>query len=183
MCLRARRVQLLLGNIRKLLLPVARVCGCANCRWLSRRPRHRSSDPGAARRLTRRASYAMFCWHLASLAAGKTLHPTRWSLDGWRQRWAAPQRRTIFIRGASPRPGLRRARMSWRDRRAGISIINALVRRTRSRPTSRLKRSCWPVAVASAASLSIDPCGQTPNEERQWTEKDFKRDRRSQKGT
>jgi len=121
---------------------------------------------GPARRLTRRASCAMFCWHLASLAAGKTLHPTRWSLDGWRQRWAAPQRRTIFIRGASPRPGLPRARMSWRDRRAGISIINALVRRTRSRPTSRPSRSCWPSAVAFAASLSIDPCGQTPSESR-----------------
>jgi hypothetical protein len=31
---------------------------------------------------TRRASCAMFCWHLPSLAAGKTSDPTRWSLDG-----------------------------------------------------------------------------------------------------
>ena len=36
----------------------------------------------AARRLTRRASCAMFCWHLPSLAAGKTSNPTRWSPDG-----------------------------------------------------------------------------------------------------
>src|SRR6266436_15782 len=29
-------------------------------------------EPGVARQLTRRASCAMFCWHLSSLAAGKT---------------------------------------------------------------------------------------------------------------
>ena len=37
---------------------------------------------------------------LPSLARGKTSNPTRWSLDGWRQRWAALQRRTICIRDA-----------------------------------------------------------------------------------
>jgi NAD(P)-dependent dehydrogenase (short-subunit alcohol dehydrogenase family) len=54
---------------------------------------------GAARRLTRRASFAMFCSHLPSLAAGKTSNLMRWSLDGCRQRWAALQPRTIFSRG------------------------------------------------------------------------------------
>ena len=41
-----------------------------------------ASGPGVARRLTRRASCAMSCWHLPSLAAGKTSNPMRWSLDG-----------------------------------------------------------------------------------------------------
>ena len=39
-------------------------------------------DLGAAFRLTRRASFAMFCSPLPSLAAGKTSNPMRWSLDG-----------------------------------------------------------------------------------------------------
>ena len=55
---------------------------------------------GAAIRLTRRANFAMCCWPLPLLAAGEKSSPMRWSLDGWRQRWAALQRRTIFTRGA-----------------------------------------------------------------------------------
>src|SRR5215472_17613492 len=53
---------------------------------------------GAVGRLTRRASFAMFCSHLPSPGAGRTSDPTPWSLDGCRQRWAALQLRVIFAR-------------------------------------------------------------------------------------
>ena len=72
---------------------------------------------------------------------------------GWcRQRWAALQLRTIFSKAASPRRGSPRATMSWRDRPAGISIINALVRRTRLQAMSTSRRSCSQSAAASRVS-------------------------------
>ena len=87
---------------------------------------------GAAFRPTPRASFAMCCSPLPSLAAGKTSNPTRWSLAGCRRRWVALQPPTIFIKAASPRRGSPRAKTSWRDRPAGISIINGRVRRIAS---------------------------------------------------
>jgi hypothetical protein len=54
----------------------------------------------------------------------------------------------------------RRARTSWHTRAAGIFIINVLVRRTRWRPTSHSRRNSRPSVAASAAYLSIDPCGR-----------------------
>src|SRR5580704_17028571 len=39
--------------------------------------------------------------------------------------------------------------------------MNGLVRRTRSRPTSRLRRSCWLSAAASLECLSIDRANET----------------------
>src|SRR5947209_4567391 len=111
-----------------------------------------------ARQLTPKASCTMYCWHLRSLAVGKTSNPTRWNPDGSRQKWAALRLRTIFTRDVSPRLGSPRARTSWRDPRVGISITNALVRRTQSRQTLGLGKICSPSAPASRAYLSIDPC-------------------------
>jgi len=51
-----------------------------------------------------------------------------------------------------------RATTSRRDRLAGIFIINALVRRIRSRPTSGLRKNCWPSTAASLAYVSTDFC-------------------------
>ena len=111
------------------------------------------SEPGAAHRLTQRASSAMSCSHSPSPGAGRTFAPMLWSLDGWRQRWAGLQLRTICNKGASPRHGSPPATTSWRDRRAGISIISALERRARSPTMARPKNSCWPSATASPAFL------------------------------
>jgi hypothetical protein len=112
---------------------------------------------GADFRLTPRASFAMFCSPLPSLAAGETSNPTRWSLDGCQPRWAALQPPTIFNKAALPRRGSPLARTRWRDRLAATSIINALARQTRLRATSRLKRSYLPSAIGSPACFLIDP--------------------------
>ena len=112
-----------------------------------------SSEPGAARRLTRRASSAMSCSHSPSPGAGRTSDPTSWSLDGWRHRWADRQPRMISSRDVLPRRGSPRATTNWRDQRAGIFIISALVRRARSRTMSKPRSNCSPSATGSPASL------------------------------
>ena len=56
-------------------------------------------------------------------------------------------------KAVSPKRGSPRAKTSWRNRPAGISIINALVRRTRSPTMSGFRRSCSQSAAASAVSL------------------------------
>ena len=76
---------------------------------------------------------------------------------GSNQRWAVLQPRTIFSKAVSPRRGSLRARTHWRDRPAATSIINALVRQTRLRATSGLRRSYSPSAIGSLACFLIDP--------------------------
>jgi NAD(P)-dependent dehydrogenase (short-subunit alcohol dehydrogenase family) len=59
--------------------------------------------------------------------------------------------------GCLTRLGLPRAKTTWRRRPAGNSIINALVRRTRSRVMSRPRRSCSRSAIGSPVSSLIEP--------------------------
>ena len=74
-------------------------------------------------------------------------------LAGCRRRWAALRPPTISIKAASPRRGSRRAKTSWRDRPAGISIINGRVRRIGLRAMSTSRMSCSRSAAASPVFL------------------------------
>ena len=77
---------------------------------------------------------------------------------GWvATKMAAAQRRTIFSKAVSPKRGWPRARTSWRNRPAGISIINAVVHPTRLRATSGPRSSYSRSAIGSLASLLIEP--------------------------
>ena len=66
---------------------------------MHRGERPRMNDLVWTKRSRSGASAYAESWYLPSPAAGRKSSPTRWSLDGWRQRWAALQRRTIFIKG------------------------------------------------------------------------------------
>ena len=70
-----------------------------------------------------------------------------------REERPALQPPTISIKAASPRRGLPRAKTSWRDRPAGISIINSRVRRIGLRAMSTSRRSCSQSAAASPVFL------------------------------
>src|SRR6516162_5415796 len=106
---------------------------------------------GAAFRPTPRASFAMCCSPLPSLAAGKTSNPTRWSLAGCRRRWVALQPPTIFIKAASPGVARHeRRRAGAIDRRVFLSSTAACAG-LRAMSTSR--RSCSQSAAASPVFL------------------------------
>ena len=76
---------------------------------------------------------------------------------GWvATKMGGPSARMISNKGVIPKRGSPLATSNWRDRRAGISIISALVRRTRSRTMSKPRSSCSPSAAASPAFLFLE---------------------------